>query len=198
MAYGNKSNVNVEENVIYSLEPGIYEGGRIAEVKKELAGKEDGDKKPVLVFMFESADGKKHQHTEWEQEDETKINNQLGRVGSYIRQINPEYQFPGVDSWEGFRDHVISEMLNSKNVKVDFKVVANVYNAAKPRTQLPNYKGAVVASSKGATPKFSPSELADISVYKKILAGEYNPTGDIGGGDIPVDDILGGNPEDIL
>lgn len=196
--YGNTEKVNIEDSsVIYSLEPGIYTNGKIVEVKKDQVGKDD-EKKPVLSFMFETSDGKKHQHTEWEQTEDDKMNNQVARVGSYIRQIFPEYVFPGVASWEALRDHVVEILKDPSKVAVDFKVVANVYNPSKPKTQLPNYKGAVVASSKNIPLKFSATELSDNAVYKKILAGNYTPSGEIGGGDIPLEDISGGDPESIL
>lgn len=199
MSYGNKEKVNIEDSsVIYSLEPDVYLNGKIVEVKKDEVGKDGEDKKPVLVFMFENSQGGKHQHTEWEQTDDDKINNQIARVGSYIRQVHPDYEFPGVKSWDELRSHVVEKMNGSASAPVDFKVVANVYNPSKPRTQLPNYKGAVAASSKNVPLKFSSSELADIAVYKKILAGTYSPTGEIGGGDVPIDDPVDLNPEDIL
>lgn len=177
MSYGKPSSVNIEDSsVIYSLDPGIYLEGSIVSIKKDDIGRE-GEEKPVIAFVFQSADGKKHDHVEWMQDDDDKIKNQLARIGSYMRQLNPEYAISeeGFESWDGYRDHIAAQMTPERSkVKVDFKIVANVYNPTKPKTQLPNYKGAVVASSKKTPLKFSASELANNAQYKKILSGEFS------------------------
>lgn len=203
--YG-ESNANIDDaNVIYTLEPGIYEKGFITKVYKDEVGSDDSDKKPVLVFLFRSNDGKKHQRTEWEQTDSTKVNNQLARIGSYARQIKPDFQLKEFTSWDDVRDYFVEQLNNEKCSKtpVDFKIVANVYNASKPKSDLPNYKGAVVASSKGIILKMSSSELSDLKVYNQIKSGNYNPAGGLldSGNDLIQDDqILGNspNPEDIF
>lgn len=205
MGYGDKSKINIEDSVsIPSLPPAIYTNGRILEVRKDQAGKEGEEKKEVLVFIFSDKDGNLHQHTEWDQsEDQTKATNQLSRIGSYVRQVVENYQFPDtLDSWDDVRDEVVKQMANCKDVEVDFKVVANVYNPQKARPQLPNYKGAVVASSKKTKLSFSTSELSDLATYQKILAGTFSSNLPLSQEDslLPGESLLGGSsaPEDIF
>jgi hypothetical protein len=202
MGYGSKENVNINDApVIYTLEPGEYHGGFITEAKKDEI---TDDKKPVVVIMFETADGQKHQHTEWDAEgDEKKATNQLSRVGSYIKQMDPEYVQPDFNSFEEFRTHVVDKIneLAKKKVPVDFKIIANMYTPNKPKLQLPNYRGAVVASSKKAAPKMSASEISDLAAYNKYKSAPAGaaslPEGMLADEEL-LDSGMGDNPEDIL
>lgn len=175
--YGDKSKVNVADaDVIASLSPGIYTEGHLVDIRKHQAGKDD-DKKEVLIFGFADKNGERHDHTEWDQSgDSVKETNQLSRIGSFLRQVNEnfEFEFEKLNSWDDVRTQAIEAIkgIDLSSIPLDFKIVGNVYSPKKPKAIIPNYKGAVVASSKKVKLAFSAQEIEDNITYKAILSGE--------------------------
>lgn len=192
MAYGAKAGTNYEGIQIASLPPGIYKNYELVDVKSDQATKQDGSiGKSILTFIFDGAEGP-FQHTEWEVDAtdskfEEKSDNQVKRIGHILSKfISKEIiDANNATDWASYKAWVMTALGSAyKGVKVDFKVIGNVYQG-KATSDFPNYLGFIV---KAAEPiSFSASEIAANAAYAKATAA----TPDSESGAVPVQ---GGGP----
>ena len=137
MAYGAQAGTNYDGLSIASLAPGIYEGYELKEVKLERTTKADGTQgKQILTFLFDGPKGP-HQHTEYEVDDAdaTKKASKEANVFKRVAHIATKYVNRSVVDSANFNTfaelgqfivNTLSPVI--KGVKVNIKVMGNVYN----------------------------------------------------------------------
>lgn len=187
MAYGAKAGTNYEGLQIASLPPGIYKNYELTDVKSDQATKQDGTQgKSILTFLFEGAEGP-FQHTEWEVDAtdskfEEKSDNQVKRVGHILSKFISKdiIDANNATDWASYKVWVMTALGSAyKGVKVDFKVIGNVYQG-KATSGFPNYLGFIVKA--GEPINFSASEISANNAYTKAISA----TPDSEGSSVPV------------
>lgn len=137
MAYGAAAGTNYDGLSIASLPPGIYEGYELKEVKAERTTKSDGTQgKQIITFLFDGPKGP-HQHTEYEVDDAdaTKKASKEANLFKRVAHIMTKYvnrtvvdsatfnTFGELSTW------VVNTLTPAiKGVKVNLKIMGNVYN----------------------------------------------------------------------
>ena len=168
---------NTEEQPLVELAPAIYKEWSLIKTESTVAVKGNGETgKDILVFTlfgsFTDTDGKiiktKYSITEWANEEEKKLNNQMKRIAhiqrKYLTQeqteeVNTLFDKGEIKTWKDYANWAASTLPSelTKVVKVDFKVIGSVYSG-KRKSGIPGYIPFMFKSGTTAM-SFSNSEL---------------------------------------
>lgn len=164
----------IDSKQIPILPPGIYHNFELVSVKIEKAEKKDGTVgKNLLNFEFRGPNGETHLHSEWEitQTDNgwaDKAKNMAKRIAHIMVKFLPvEKLVQNSPDWTSYAQWVIRTLGTFyKGVKVDFKVIGNVYND-KASSGFPQYIGFIVKA--GEPLSLSSGEIAKNQEYFNFL-----------------------------
>ena len=147
MAYGAAAGTNYDGLSIASLPPGIYKGYELKEVKAERTTKADGTQgTQIITFLFDGPNGP-HQHTEYEVNDNdvAKKASKEANLFKRVAHIMTKYVSRTVVDAASFATFgelstwVVTTLAPvTKGIKVDIKVMGNVYNG-EAKSNFPGY-----------------------------------------------------------
>lgn len=149
--FGVSATDNVDGISTPSLEPGKYVGATLKKVSFEKPVKEDGTELVNRInFLFETADGKQHLHTEYDvketdEKKESKEKNMSIRVTHILSKFIVRNELNGdFNTFEEYANWIVNK-LNGKtgSVKIDFIVCGQVYNN-KAKAAFPGYPTFIV------------------------------------------------------
>lgn len=183
---------------IPTLEPNVYENGKILGFKKGTKTYND-EVTPTIDVILADKEGNKHISQEKEPEED-KQGSYFEKMLHILTSFMNEKDFQKavkteINSFEELQDWMIGlhEKHYPKDHTVDFKIEGSEYNG-NVFTRLPNYNARYnvpfikASNNKEIKLSFTNSELKGLAKYKAAKSGNANVSPDMGGGSTHVPD----------